>query len=92
MNAQNAALFAGAAAVFVAASFQLRTRLPKSLVTVLIGGVAEVAGAAVLRSQPAASPAEWVFAAVVLGTVIPFNVRMLLGPFGRPAEARPAAG
>lgn len=83
---------AGAAAGLVAA-FALRPLLPAPAVAALLA----VAGAAIgwggMLLQPTRSVFQTVFAVVALAVLVPFHVRVVLGPFGpRGKNWSPGAG
>jgi hypothetical protein len=79
-------IVAGAAGVLVG-GFWLRTRLPAPVVFVLVAGfsVALTAGALVVQDHTTA--ADWIVALVAMALLGPLHVRVLLGPFGRRANA-----
>jgi hypothetical protein len=70
------------AALAVLTSFGLRTRFPAPVVAALLG----ISGAAIgwggMLLQP--DPPVWqaVFAVVALAVLVPFHVRVVVGPFG----------
>lgn len=63
-------------------SFWLRTRMPASLVA----GLLMMAGAAIgwggMVLQPRPSPFQTVLAVAALAVLVPFHIRVVLGPFG----------
>lgn len=75
-------LVAAAAAVALATSFALRTRLPAPAVTAVLAvcGAAVGWGAMLLQDDP--STGELVAAVVLLAILVPAHVRIVIGPFG----------
>jgi hypothetical protein len=69
-------------AVAAATGFWLRTRVPASLVAALLagGGAAIGWGGMLLQSEPPVS--QIVFAVVTLAVLVPFHIRVVVGPFG----------
>jgi hypothetical protein len=91
------ALVVAGSALGLAMAFGLRTRVPVAAVALALGvaGVAAGAGALLLQDDP--SPADWAVTLVSLGVLVPFHVRVMLGPLGRrgslaPREPRPGGG
>jgi uncharacterized membrane protein len=75
---------AAGAALAVLTSFVLRTRIPAPAVAVLLvmSGAAIGWGGMLLQQDPPA--AQTVFAVVALAVLVPFHVRVVVGPFGPP--------
>lgn len=84
------ALVAVGSGLGLAATFRLRTRWPGWAValTLAVAGIAGGSGA--LLVQRLVSPADWVVTVAALAALVPFHVRVMLGPLGRlpePADA-----
>ncbi|MBI4259629.1 MAG: hypothetical protein HY658_03590 [Actinobacteria bacterium] len=78
-------LVAGGAALGIALAFLLRARLPGPAVAVGLGAAGALIGAGGLLLQERAGPADWVVAVAGLAVLVPFHVRVVLGPLGRRA-------
>lgn len=72
----------GALAVGIPTALLLRARLPRSVVAALLSGSGAVLGWGGMLLQPDPSPAETVLAVLALAALVPFHVRVVLGPFG----------
>jgi hypothetical protein len=73
----------GAAVVLgLITAFSLRTRLPSSVVfvTLMVVGIGIAWGGLLLRPDPSAG--EIVLTVGLLAVLVPFHVRIVLGPFG----------
>jgi hypothetical protein len=72
------------AGLAVFASFWLRTRMPALVIAVLLAasGAGIGWGGMLLQSNP--SIPEVVLAVVTLAVLVPFHVRVVVGPFGPP--------
>jgi hypothetical protein len=70
------------AALAVVASFGLRTRIPAPAVAAVLvaGGAAIGWGGMLLQPDPPVS--QTAFAVVALAVLVPFHVRVVVGPFG----------
>jgi hypothetical protein len=75
-------LVAGGAALALVTSFGLRARVPASAVAALLAasGAAIGWGGMLLQTDP--SVAQTVFTVVTLAVLVPFHVRVVVGPFG----------
>jgi hypothetical protein len=75
-------LVVGGAALAVVTSFGLRTRVPAPAVAALLAasGAAIGWGGMLLQTDPPV--AQTVFTVVTLAVLVPFHVRVVVGPFG----------
>ena len=81
-----ALIVVGAVAVVVT-SFWLRKVLPGPAVFVLLSAFSVVLTAGALAVQERTTAADWTVALVAMAFLGPLHVRVLLGPFGRRANA-----
>ncbi len=75
------------AALGLAASFWLRTRVPAPFVAAALGTAGAGIGWGGMLLQPDPTVSQTVLAVVALAVLVPFHVRVVVGPFGpRPEE------
>lgn len=82
-------LVVASAAVALITAFVLRTRLPAPLPFVLLAlsGAGLATGGMLLLEDP--STGEFAAAVVVMAILVPFHVRLVLGPLGPSGRGRP---
>lgn len=82
-------LVAIAAAVALITAFALRTRLPVPLTFIILAlsGAGMATGGMLLLEDPSAG--EFVAAVVVTAALVPFHVRVVLGPLGPSGRGQP---
>ena len=81
------ALIVAGAAVWILGAFVLRTRMPMPLVSAVLALSGAAIGAGGLLLLEGATTAEWVVTLAAMAFIGGMEVRMLLGPFGKPAPA-----
>jgi hypothetical protein len=66
----------------IAVSFLLRTRLPAAAVAALLAASGAAIGWGGMTLQPDPPLPQVVFAVLMLAVLVPFHVRIVVGPFG----------
>ena len=79
------------AAVGVAVSFVLRTRIPAPVVLLLLAAAGAAIGWGGMTLQPDPPFPQVVFVVVTLAVLVPFHVRIVVGPFGPRRRSGPDA-
>jgi hypothetical protein len=71
-----------AAALVVLTSFGLRTRIPAPAVAALLAAAGAAIGWGGMLLQPDPPLSQVVFTVMALAALVPFHVRVVVGPFG----------
>jgi len=86
-DAVGIALIVAGSAVGLVTSFVLRTMWPAPVVALVLIVCGLAVGAGALLVMKHASATNWAVTLVLMAFLVPAHVRVVLGPFGRPARS-----